>query len=217
MPPKNPKFDVKRKYKRMFEIGIILAISIIILSFRYFPEIKSEPLSVEPEKEYVDIEDVVRTEDYQKPPTPPKPVFPIDIELIDDELVDIEIETSELDEKAKIAKVELIELEENDLLPVSFWAVEEKPEIIGGLIMLQKKVIYPELAVKAGIQGKVILETVIGIDGKPESINIIKGIGAGCDQAAIDAVQKTEFKAGMQRGKPVKVTMVIPISFVLNN
>ena len=217
MPPKNPKFDVKRKYQRIFEIGIIIAISITIMAFKYFPSIDSEPFPMELEKDYVEIEDVVRTEDLQKPPIPPKPVFPIDVELVDDELTDIEIETSELNENAEVGEVEIEMSDETDLLPIPFWVVEDKPEIIGGLSILQNKVIYPELAIKAGIQGKVILETVIGKDGKPELITIIKGIGAGCDEAAIEAVRKTEFKAGMQRGKPVRVKMVIPISFVLRN
>jgi protein TonB len=217
MPPKDPKFDVQRKYQRMFEIGIILSISILILAFRYFPEIKSEPRPIEPIKEYVDVEDVIRTEDLQKPPTPPKPVFPIDVELEDDNLPDIEIETSELDENANVEKVKTDIPNDEEVISYKFRVVEEMPEIIGGLEALQKKVFYPEIAVKAGIQGKVFVETVIGKDGNPEEIKVLKGIGAGCDESAVEAIRKTKFLPGKQRGKPVRVIIVIPISFVLNN
>lgn len=89
----------------MFELGIIFAISILILAFRFFPEIKSTPQPIEQLKEYVDIEDIIRTEDLRILPTPPKPVFPIDVELGNDNLPDIEIATSELDENSKVGKV----------------------------------------------------------------------------------------------------------------
>ncbi len=53
---------------------------------------------------------------------------------------------------------------------------------------------------------------------KPEMLltaKIIKGIGAGCDEAAIDAVKQTKFTPGKQKGKPVKVQVSIPIVFKL--
>jgi len=44
---------------------------------------------------------------------------------------------------------------------------------------------------------------------------VIKGIGAGCDEAAVQAVMQTKFKPGKQRGKAVKVQVSIPIVFKL--
>lgn len=40
MPPKNPHFDLKLKFQKMLELGIILALVLLILAFTYFPEIK---------------------------------------------------------------------------------------------------------------------------------------------------------------------------------
>lgn len=91
------------------------------------------------------------------------------------------------------------------------------PEIIGGLSALQQMASYPEIAVKAGIQGKVFIETAISKDGNPEEIKVLEGIDAGCDESAIEAVSKIKFLPGKQRGKPVRVILVIPILFVLNN
>jgi len=79
------------------------------------------------------------------------------------------------------------------------------------------KVIYPEFAIRAGIQGKVFLEILLGKSGNIEDIKLLKGIGGGCDEAAIEAVLKTKFSPGMQRGKPVRVVLSIPITFVLKN
>ena len=49
--------------------------------------------------------------------------------------------------------------------------------------------------------------------GKVISANTIKGIGAGCDEVALDAVLNSKFKPGKQRGKNVKVQVTIPIVF----
>ena len=46
-------------------------------------------------------------------------------------------------------------------------------------------------------------------------VELIRGIGAGCDEAAMDAVHKTKFKPGKQRGKPVKVQVTVPVLFKL--
>jgi protein TonB len=51
--------------------------------------------------------------------------------------------------------------------------------------------------------------------GRVTGAKIIKGIGAGCDEAALDAVRQTQFKPGKQRGTPVKVQVSIPIVFKL--
>jgi periplasmic protein TonB len=47
------------------------------------------------------------------------------------------------------------------------------------------------------------------------SAKIIKGLGAGLDEAALNAVKETKFKPGKQRGKAVKVQVSIPIVFKL--
>jgi TonB family protein len=96
-----------------------------------------------------------------------------------------------------------------------FVAVEEMPELIGGLFSIQSKIKYPEIAKRAGIQGKVYVLALIDEDGNVTNARIIKGIGAGCDEAALDAVMQTKFKPGRQKGKPVKVQVSIPIVFKL--
>lgn len=94
-------------------------------------------------------------------------------------------------------------------------AVEEMPELIGGLKSIQEKIIYPEIAKRAGIEGKVYVQAFIDENGGVVSAKIIKGIGAGCDEVALDAVKQTRFTPGRQRGKPVKVQVTIPIVFKL--
>ena len=89
------------------------------------------------------------------------------------------------------------------------------PEPIGGLKSIQNKITYPDLAKKAGIEGKVFILAYVDENGNVTKAEVIKGIGLGCDEAALDAVRLTKFKPGKQRGKPIKVQITIPISFKL--
>lgn len=94
-------------------------------------------------------------------------------------------------------------------------AAEEMPEPIGGMFSIQKNIRYPELAKRAGIEGKVYVLAFIDEHGDVVNAQIIKGIGAGCDEAALHAVKLVKFKPGRQEGKPVKTQVSIPIVFKL--
>ena len=97
--------------------------------------------------------------------------------------------------------------------PAFFVAVEEMPELIGGIKGLQSKITYPKIAAQTNTEGKVLVQAVVDENGKVISTNVIKGIGAGCDEVALDAVLNSKFKPGKQRGKNVKVQVTIPIVF----
>lgn len=98
---------------------------------------------------------------------------------------------------------------------VFYVVVEEMPEIVGGIKSIQEKIVYPELARRSGIEGKVYALAFIDEKGNVADAKIIKGIGGGCDEAALDAVKQTKFIPGRQKGKPVKVQVSIPIVFKL--
>lgn len=92
---------------------------------------------------------------------------------------------------------------------------EQMPEPVGGLEGIYKTIKYPELAIKSGVQGKVYVLAFINEDGKVEDVKIVKGIGAGCDEATIEAVKKSKFVPGKSAGKNVKVKMSLQIQFKL--
>lgn len=108
-----------------------------------------------------------------------------------------------------------IPLDLNGEKDIYFVAVEEMPEPIGGLKSIQEKIRYPEVAKREGIEGKVYVLAFIDEKGNVANAKIIKGIGGGCDEAALDAVKQTKFIPGKQRGKPVKVQVTVPIIFKL--
>jgi periplasmic protein TonB len=95
--------------------------------------------------------------------------------------------------------------------------VEDMPELIGGLAELQRNIRYPDRARRAGIEGRVIVQFIVNEAGKVENPVVVRGIGGGCDEEAIRAVQNASFKPGKQRGKPVRVQYSLPVIFRLQN
>ena len=96
-----------------------------------------------------------------------------------------------------------------------FVVVERMPELIGGLASIQRAVRYPDLAKKAGIEGRVIVQFVVDERGRVVDPVVVRGLGAGCDEAAVRAVSRARFRPGTRHGKPVKVKMSVPITFRL--
>lgn len=132
---------------------------------------------------------------------------------INSSLTDNEKETNQI-AAAKTEKI--IPPKENKVIeeePAFFVAVEEMPELIGGIKGLQSKIVYPEIARRVGVEGKVIVQAVVDESGNVISVNTIKGIGSGCDEVAMDAVRNAKFTPGKQRGKTVKTQVTIPIVF----
>ncbi|NGP88530.1 M56 family metallopeptidase [Fodinibius halophilus] len=96
-----------------------------------------------------------------------------------------------------------------------FVAVEKMPELIGGLASLQKKIDYPEMARKAGIEGRVIVQFIVNEQGQVENPQVIRGIGGGADKEALRVIKQAKFKPGTQQDQKVRVQYSLPITFRL--
>lgn len=95
-----------------------------------------------------------------------------------------------------------------------FVAVQDMPQLKTSRAELQSKVAYPESCSEAGIEGTVIVQFVVQPSGDMNNFEVIRGIGGGCDQAAVEAIkQYAEFTPGEQGGKKVPVRMSFPIVF----
>ena len=102
-----------------------------------------------------------------------------------------------------------------------FTVVERQPESEGGIKGFRRyianEIKYPLQARQAGVEGRVDVQFVVEKDGSLSEVTAIKGIGAGCDEEAVRVLQNSpRFKPGSQNGKPVRVRMVVPIVFKLN-
>jgi protein TonB len=74
---------------------------------------------------------------------------------------------------------------------------------------------YSEEARKAKWQGAVLLSLVVDENGVPQEIKVVRSLGLGLDQKAIEAVQKWRFKPGLKDGKAVPVSANIEVNFRL--
>ncbi|GAB2594047.1 energy transducer TonB [Spirosoma areae] len=101
-----------------------------------------------------------------------------------------------------------------------FILVEQQPEYPGGMealrAFLRSTLKYPGTAASAGISGRVFVHFVVNTDGSLADIQVLKGIGFGCDEEAIRVIQKMpRWKPGKQSDRAVRVTYNLPISFTL--
>jgi protein TonB len=73
---------------------------------------------------------------------------------------------------------------------------------------------YPPMAQSAKVEGIVVLETVIGIDGRVDQLRVLRSIPL-LDQAAMDAVKEWEFEPATLNGTPVPVIVAVTVNFTL--
>lgn len=93
--------------------------------------------------------------------------------------------------------------------------VEDMPEPVGGAASIQERISYPDMARRAGVEGRVVVQFVVDTDGTPRDLQVVRGIGAGADEEALRVIQETTFTPGMQRGRAVPVRMSWPVTFRL--
>lgn len=213
---KNPKADLRSKYSKFFEISLIIALALLIVAFKFFPHLKPEEKIATDTQELFNVEDVQQTKQENRPPPPPKPPIPIEAPT-DNVLNDIDISSTELDVNANVGAPPPPKEEKKEEEPQYFVAVEQMPEPIGGIAAIQSKIIYPEIAKRAGVEGRVYINAFVDENGNVTKAIVLKGIGAGCDEAALKAVEATKFKPGRQRGKAVKVQVSVPVIFKLSD
>jgi TonB family protein len=111
-----------------------------------------------------------------------------------------------------------VEEEKTDLEddPAYYSSVEVMPEPIGGMNTIYRKLTYPLEAKEKKIEGIVKILAFIEKNGEVSSAVVQEGIGYGCDENARLSVYYTRFKPGLQKGKRMKVQMVIQIEFKLD-
>jgi TonB family protein len=83
------------------------------------------------------------------------------------------------------------------------------------VLLTQVEPEYSEEARKAKWQGTVKLQVVVDEHGMPRQMKLIRALGLGLDQKAMEAVAKWRFKPGMKNGKPVPVIASIEVTFRL--
>ncbi len=98
-------------------------------------------------------------------------------------------------------------------MPVKRWKVSSGIE--EGLLIRDVKPLYPRLAQAAGVQGEVVLQAVIGKDGRIENLHALSG-NPLLVKAALDAVQQWRYRPYLLNGQPVEVETQITVRFTVS-
>ena len=107
-----------------------------------------------------------------------------------------------------------------DEQPVSIAMVEQKPEFPGGEAAMYKwlseNIVYPSAASEEGVQGRVVVEFVVGKDGSITNVRIVRPRHPALDKEALRVVKAMpKWMPGRNNGQPVKVTYTLPVTFKL--
>ena len=91
---------------------------------------------------------------------------------------------------------------------------------VGGSIPEPRKLknvlpVYPPMAKQARVQGVVILECTIGVDGQVKDVKVLRGVQL-LDAAAVDAVRQWVYTPTLLNGVPVPVIMTVTVNFKLS-
>jgi protein TonB len=211
---KNPKISLKLKYRRTIEFTLVLSLAALIFVFQAWKRIERQVETVEKVDIKIEVNEVPQTEQQKRAPAPQRPSVPIESE--DEDIPeDATIETTEIDLN-ELPPPPPPPKEEVDESTQIFVAYDEPPAPIGGFAAIQKNLVYPEIARKAGVEGRVVVNVLIDEKGTVRDTKILKSLGNnGCDEAAIAAIKSVKWKPAKQRDKPVKVWVGIPVVFML--
>lgn len=168
--------------------------------------------------------EIQQTSQETPPPPPPPQVQEVEVlnvveDNVETESIEVNAEDDKETEVVIAAPVETpVEEEEEEVV---FVVVENMPEFPGGqqalFKYLSENVKYPVIAQENGIQGRVICQFVVNKDGAIVDIEVVRSSGdASLDKEAVRVIKSMpKWKAGKQRGKPVRVKYTLPVNFKL--
>jgi len=81
------------------------------------------------------------------------------------------------------------------------------------IVLYQVEPEFSEEARKAKFSGNVEVYLWVDPDGKPSHIRVVRGVGMGLDEKAVEAVRQYRFKPAMKDGKPVQVDLYVDVNF----
>lgn len=225
---KTAKANLENKKFLFREIGLVFTLLFVLLAFEWKSSDKSVSSLANTNAAIME-EDAIPVTNETPPPPPEMPKIPVVsdiIEIVDDNMKisnDLIINT-EFDSKLGVdvkdyvqgAKEETIVEEE-----IPFTIVEDKPTFQGGdentfTKWVFDRLVYPEIAKENGVQGRVILQFLIGTDGSVSDVKVVRGIDASLDKEIVRVVASSpKWKPGRLRGKPVKFRYTFPVIFQL--
>ena len=210
-----------KKYTRITELVSIAVFLSLTIIFTVSKKFDSEEQEFKEEiAEIVEMEKVEITQQIEKVIKPTSVKIPIavedDEEFEEDEEFEIEDSVFDFDSDAPPPPPPPAISDDDEI--IDFYAVQEKPEMPKNV---RKKFLqyiskhYPKMARRAGVSGRVTLKFVCSKEGIPTNIRIFseKPKGMEFGNVAMAALKTVRFNPGIQRDRPVNVSMAWPVTF----
>ena len=83
----------------------------------------------------------------------------------------------------------------------------------GPVVIYKPEPEFSEEARKAKFMGVVTVQIIVDANGKPQNVHVIRGVGMGLDEKAMEAVSQYRFKPATENGKPVAVYLNVEVNF----
>ena len=230
---KNPEYDLEKYNSLFYGIGLVVSLLLVVILFEWKITDRSSQLDLSNDsgsfEELLDIP----ISNIEPPPPPQSSSRSVEfIEVPDVEEIVEEMELIlyiEMTQETKVKEIQLSEAEEIQIEAMEeekvdeiFTIVEEQPLPVGGYegyyAFIYSEIKYPVYALRSRVEGRVFIEFVVEKDGSLTDFEVIRGIGAGCDEEAIRVLKLApKWKPGKQRGRPVRVRMILPVIFKIVN
>jgi protein TonB len=217
---KNSGSDLKKWSAAFTNLVLVVSISALLVAFEWKAYDDFQLKDFSSSSEIWDMTEIPIT--IQTPPPPPEQAPEITIKPNDELLDKIEmIIAIDVPINAPLPAIELTgppildnpdEIKDFVEKQASFkWGME------AWYVYLMKNLIYPSQARRMSIQGTVIVRFVINTDGSIQDIEVLRGIGGGCDEIAKIVIDNSpNWNPGISRDRPVRSRMTMPIRFRLN-
>ena len=225
---KSEKANLENKKGLFLEIGLVVALAIVLFAFEFKTYDKQEEAAVLTEAVTEVEEMVIQTQ--QDEPEPPKEEIELsttEFEIVENDVTiehefDVNALNTDVNGDIFIPAPEIKKEEEvvDEGETTIFTVVEQQASFPGGLSELSKylaqNIKYPQQARETGTQGRVYLTFVVEKDGSITDIKILRDIGSGCGEEAIRVVKgMPKWTPAKQRGKVVRQQFNLPVNFTL--
>jgi len=222
---KSKKADLERNRGVFLQIGLVVVLSLMLIAFEWTtkPETASSDKLVADASFEVEEMQITRRDEPKPEPIQQQQVAEILNIVQDDATIDDDFDFDvEANAETEFKFTGFAEEKEEFVEEEVFYIVEDMPTFNGGdpATEFRKYIFqnlkYPEIARKAGVEGTVFVQVLVDVKGLVVDTRVVKSLGNnGCDEAAIDAIKKVKWKPAMQRDRPVKVWISIPVRFKL--
>jgi protein TonB len=212
---KAPEADLKRQYSGSLKAGFVITLSFLILLFQLARNFVVATAKMKPAEVAITVEDIPMTQQFHRPPPPPRPSVPLPTEQ-ESVPEDVTIASTEFDLTNIPPPPPMPEDDDDSSL---FVAYDEPPAIIGGMAALHEHLHYPERARKMGVEGKVALRILVSKEGVCKKVEVLNASisGLGFEESAIAAVQRVKWKPAKQRDRNIQTWVAMPVHFKLTS